>query len=153
MKPPYEEGTWFAVPLRDRRSYGVGVVARAFEGGVLLCYFFGPRRNTVPSLDEVANLLPSDAIRVLQVGDLGILEGQWQIVGSSPEWERSEWPIPPFARYELLTDRVWKVSYSDTNPNQVVQEEQIDPKDVSFGRDALYGSEAAEIELTEALTE
>lgn len=46
---PYREGTWFALPLR-KGGYAVGVVARmAPRGRIILAYFFGPKRNQIPS--------------------------------------------------------------------------------------------------------
>jgi hypothetical protein len=71
----YREGDWFAVPLRDG-DYAVGVVARVDGSGGVLGYFFGPRRAEVPSLLEVENLDPDQALRVLRFGDLGLIENE-----------------------------------------------------------------------------
>jgi hypothetical protein len=73
---PYREGTWFAVPLRTS-GFAVGMVARATPTGkVILCYLFGPRRDRVPTLTEPGTLLPSDAVRVLRLGDLSLVRGK-----------------------------------------------------------------------------
>src|SRR5262249_16153212 len=45
----HAEGECLAIPLRDG-GFAIGVVARANATGVLLGYFFGPRRDVVPEL-------------------------------------------------------------------------------------------------------
>jgi len=88
MKLPYREGTWFAVPLQEG-GFAAGLVARTTSRGrVILCYFFGPRQESVPILAEVEGLQPSGAIRALRVGDLGLIQGDWPIVGQSAAWYR-----------------------------------------------------------------
>jgi hypothetical protein len=52
QKINYREGDWFAVPLRDG-GYAVGLVARMDNRGGVLGYFFGPRRDDVPSPSDV----------------------------------------------------------------------------------------------------
>src|SRR4051812_22786689 len=104
MKLNYTEGTWFAVPL-DSGGFGVGVVARATKKGpVILVYLFGPKRDTVPSLSEVADLDPSAALKVIRIGDLHLINGKWPIIGRSPEWQRESWPMPMFTRTPPLTN-------------------------------------------------
>lgn len=88
-----------AVPPRDD-GYAVGIVARANSEGVLLGYFFGPRRNEVPSLADVADLDPHAALLVRTVGHLGLRKGAWQIMGAADDWCRGDWPVPAFVRYE-----------------------------------------------------
>jgi len=94
-KLPYKEGTWFAVPLRGG-GYATGLVARHIpgEGKIVLAYFFGPKRQTIPSMEELEGLTPDMAIKVIRVGDLGLFEGSWPIVGDSPKWQRERWPMP-----------------------------------------------------------
>jgi hypothetical protein len=157
MKLPYREGTWFAVPLR-RGGFAVAVVARAKRGG-LLCYFFGPRRDSVPTLTELENLKPLDAICRLRVGDLGLLEAKWPIIGQAKSWNRSDWPMPVFIRREPVLlirgeargGRAWRVYYSDADPNVVVREEPQASAEIDLPADGLFGAGAAEIELTELL--
>ena len=98
---PYCEGDWFAVPLRDT-GYATGLVARADRRGGLLGYFFGPRRESPASLEDLQMLTPSDAILVGQFGDLGLLRGAWPIIGSAGAWDRAAWPMPLFARTDVV---------------------------------------------------
>jgi hypothetical protein len=77
---PCSEGDVFALPLRAG-GWGRGVVTRmAPKGNVLFGYFFGPR---TASADEVGeqDLKPDLAILQMRFGDLGLLNGEWRVVG------------------------------------------------------------------------
>jgi hypothetical protein len=150
MKLPYSEGTWFALPLRDT-GFAVGVVARARKAGkITICYLFGPRRESVPTLTEVEGLKPVDAIRVLQVGDLSLINGEWPIIGQAASWTRSEWPMPDFVRKDPLSQRAWRVQYSDKDPGKV-EREVPEPFESTLEKDALFGAGAVELVLTSEL--
>jgi site-specific DNA recombinase len=59
-KLPYEEGDWFAIPVKES-GYATGLIARAANNGkILLGYFFGPLRKSPPSIKDVANLKPNE---------------------------------------------------------------------------------------------
>lgn len=149
----YGEGDWFAVPLRQG-DFAVGVIARAMPSneGILLGYFFGPRRHDLPRLDEVKDLSASDAVLVERFGDLGLVQGIWPLLGRTGEWDRSAWPTPVFGRFEELTGRAFKVIYDDANPNRLVREKKVDPDDlVGFPKDGLSGAGAVERILTRLL--
>lgn len=151
MKLPYREGTWFCVPLQQG-GFAVGLVARATaKGKVILCYFFGPLRTAVPVLAEVEQLKPSDAMRVFRVGDLGLIRGEWPIIGQITSWKRSDWPMPPFVRRDPLSRKAWRVYHSDTDPN-LIDREESEPYESTLEVEGLSGSAAAEIKLTKALT-
>ena len=95
MPVNYVEGDWFAVPLQDE-GYGVGVIARMQprRTGVLLGYFFGPKRDRVPEIEELRQLQAGDAVMVRLFGHLDIRRELWPIIGRSPGWTRAEWPVP-----------------------------------------------------------
>lgn len=152
MKLPYREGTWFALPLRQG-GYAVGLVARSTtKGKVILCYFFGPRLKLVPILGDIEQLKPGDAIRVVQVGDLGLIRGQWPVIGQATMWNRSEWPMPQFVRRCPLSRRAWRVFRSDTDP-AVVESEEPEPYESTLESDGLHGAGSAEILLTKLLND
>jgi hypothetical protein len=149
--PRYREGDWFAIPLRES-GYAVGIVARANPKGVLLGYFFGPRREAKPSLDDVVALRPSRATLVGKFGHLGLTGGTWPILGRAEAWVRSEWPMPVFVRYEELTGRSFNVFYDPDDPNKFSREEQISPGRAEQGpKDGLMGAGAVERILTSLL--
>jgi hypothetical protein len=145
------EGDWFAVPLRDC-GFAVGVVARANKNGVLFGYFFGPRRLNLPAVRDVGGLAARDAALVRTFGDLGLREGVWPLIGAAPEWNRAEWPMPTFGRFEELTGRAFAVDYGDDDPNAHPRETQIPPEDlVRYPKDGMAGAGFIEIELTDLL--
>lgn len=153
MKLPYREGTWFAVPLRDG-GFAVGVVARATaKGKVILCYFFGPRRASVPKLTEVESLQRSNAVRAWRVGDLSLVEGDWPIIGQSESWRRSDWPMPVFIRRDPLRPKAWRVYYSDDDPSKLAGEEPESVERRDIEENGLFGAAAAEIRLTSILAQ
>src|SRR5690348_8676061 len=117
QEPSYSEGDWFAVPLQGG-GFVAGVIARAMphKEGVLLGYFFGPRRSEAPALDELSGLSAPDAVLVERFGDLGIVNGTWPLLGRIDGWDRNAWPTPAFGRFEELTGRAFKVIYDDANP-------------------------------------
>lgn len=149
----YKEGTWFAVPLREG-GYAAGVVAREVpgEGKIILAYFFGPKRDAVPAMEELERLTPDAAIKVARVGDLGIMEGSWPLVGESENWDREKWPIPHFIRKDDISRTAWRVVYADDNPNEVILEAPVPYETSGYERDALLGAGAAEIVVTQLLT-
>lgn len=151
MTLPYEEGTWFAVPLRTG-GYGIGLIARAAKkGAVLLGYFFGPRRDAVPPLDEVSSMRPEEAICVFRFGDLGLINEEWSIIGRPSMWDRRCWPMPYFVRSDELSGRAWSVEYADDDPNEVVSEKLITSGSYDLERDAVLGAGAVELVLTKLL--
>lgn len=152
-KQPYHEGVWFAVPLRSG-GYAVGLAARVTKRpGGILGYFFGPKIDTVPSLSEVAELKPEQALLKRMFGDLALLEGKWPVIGRYPSWDRSLWPVPLFARFDLLrNDVAWVVRYDDNNPDEVLSETPAKAADIlHLPRDTTSGAGAIEIILTKLL--
>lgn len=143
------EGTWFAFPLA-RGGFCVGLVAREERGAILAAYFFGAVWNHIPTLDELRELRPSDAIRVLRVGALGFSKGAWVAIGSDPAWDRQKWPLPKFLRKNRMEGTAWIVEYSDTNPNEVLSETPAD-FDMDLETDALFGHLAAESVMNSVL--
>lgn len=70
MKVNHAEGTWFAIPLRNG-GFAVGLVARATaEGPHVLACFFGPKRSSISTMTEVADLRAAAAVKVARIGDL-----------------------------------------------------------------------------------
>ncbi len=91
--PPvkYQEGDWFGVPLEEG-GFGVGVVARIGAYRIPFGYFFGPRRNRLPTVGDVTSLKAADALLDGNFGDTGLRYGEWPIIGQVPGWDRRAWP-------------------------------------------------------------
>ncbi|KYH42966.1 immunity 26/phosphotriesterase HocA family protein [Branchiibius sp. NY16-3462-2] len=146
----YQEGDWFAVPLRTG-GYAIGLVARASRDGILLGYFFGPRRDEIPSLTDVDDLAQGDALLVGRFGHLGLEQGRWPIVGRLANWSRDAWPMPALVRYEELSGRSFKVTYAEDDPSRLVREDRILPGAAEQRpRDGLMGPGFVEKVLTGA---
>jgi hypothetical protein len=147
MRQPYDEGDVFAVPLR-KGGFAHGVVARVAPGGkVLFGYFFGPKTD-VPGKD--LTLHPADSLLKVRFGDLGLINGEWPVVGKVEDWDRGDWPMPEFVRRDPLSGRAWKVRYMDGDPSAVEVERPTDAE-CDGPTDSLSGYGAVEIRLTKLL--
>jgi hypothetical protein len=152
QKLKYGEGDWFSVPLRDQRSYAVGLIARLDGLGGVLGYFFGSARLSVPNLDELCRLQPVEAILIRRFSDLGIQRNEWGVIGKCNDWQRKDWPVPLFARTTADGVVAWVSEYSDGNGMSLVQERQITLDEVKkFPEDGSSGYGAIEIRLTKLL--
>jgi hypothetical protein len=150
VKVSYSEGSVFLVPLRDG-GFARGVVARiAPKGKILFGYFFGPRVEL--STTEMPNDLdPGKAVLRIRFGDLGLVNGEWVIVGMVPNWSRSEWPMPDFVRRDPLGKMKPRlVRYSDDDPSQTAAQHIIDD-DSGLTTDSLSGYGAVELKLNKLL--
>ncbi|HVZ87865.1 MAG TPA: immunity 26/phosphotriesterase HocA family protein [Polyangia bacterium] len=147
----YREGDWFSVPLREG-GFAVGVVARANPDGVLVGYFFGPRHDAAPTLDDVRDLKPQDAVMVGKFGHLGLTQRKWPVLGRVDGWNRADWPMPVFVRYEELSGRSFRAFYDDDDPNKLLREEQVSPGAAEQGpKDTMMGAGFVEKRLTSVL--
>ena len=126
----YREGDWFAVPLLDD-GFAVGVIARANARGVVLGYFFGPRRFELPTLRDVEMLTPDESLLIGTFGHLGLKSGSWPILGRLADWDRNTWRMPAFARFEELTGKWFKMFYADDDPNRLLAQEAALPSAVA----------------------
>jgi hypothetical protein len=144
---PYKIGTWFAVPLPSG-GYGVGVVARANGKGEVFGYFFGPRRSTVPTLKEVSGATPKDAVLLRLFGDLGLIRGEWPILGTDPTWTHERWPMPGLLHRDDVTGKMSLRYYDEEKLGLFVREEPCDRALAdSAPRDGLSGQGALEVRL------
>jgi hypothetical protein len=155
----YGEGCWFAVPLKAG-GYATGVIARGNQRTVLLCYFFGPRRKSVPSLSELEGLKASDAECAWLIGDLELHRGNWPIIGVSSSWRRDEWPMPVFVNHrepfeyegETFPGRTWLAYYSETDPTKQIRAQTVRGAAAKraiqeLEEDAMHGAGAVEYKL------
>ncbi len=150
MTLPYFDGSTFLVPLRNG-GYARGVVARASpEGKGVMGYFFGPRLSSTVGV-AWDDLDPANAILRIRFGDLGLINGEWPIVGEIRNWNRSEWPMPDFVRRDPLGRlKPILVRYADDDPNRIETEYAIDD-DSGMLPDSSAGYGAVEIKLTKLL--
>ncbi len=113
-------------------------------------YFFGPCLSSAKGV-ILSDLDPANAILRIRFGALGLRNGEWPIVGVVPDWIRSEWPMPDFARRDPLGRMKPRlVRYSDDDPSRREAEYAIDD-DSGLPTDSLSGYGAVEIKLTKLL--
>jgi len=151
----YEEGQWFAVPLRDG-GYALGIIVRGSyrtKGG--LGYFFGPRYERIPDEYETWQKQPSQAVLIAWFGDLGIITGRWPLISSSRPFHREEWPVPKFSSIDAGNPSMgWIVEYrQDAQGWELPMRRTYCPVNHLIGlpQDGVYGYEAIEILLTKLL--
>lgn len=145
QKLPYGEGDVFAVPLRDY-GYALGVVARMDGKGLVLGYFFGPKLELISAAPDLASLEAHNAVSVRLLGDLGLIDLRWPVIGHIPEWDRTKWPLPQFRRGD---DGV--ISYNETTLDEE-REARATPEFCSqLPQDGLAGAGSIEKLLTREL--
>lgn len=151
-KLPYSGGTLFAVPLREGGGYALGLVTRTAPGGkVLLVSLFDQRLDHVPDLAEVEQILPRRVLKSIRIGDLGLINGDWPIIGQLKGWDEAAWPMPAFIRRDPLSKRAWRTIYDPSDPGRVEQEEAVPFDSAGMDVDALHGAGAVEILATKLL--
>jgi len=138
-KLPYEEGSWFLVPM-GKNAFVPGLIARmAPEGKVLLGYFFGKVFREIPSVKAMDQFQEKDAVKIHRFGDLGLINGEWPILGRLPLWNRNDWPMPAFMQVEPISNRVWKIEYPDENPGGKPRRTRITGSSSNLPKDGMGG--------------
>lgn len=148
-KLPYNEGSCFVLPLRDV-GCARGVVARMDGKGGIFGYFFGPRLSSIETA-RIDDLKPADAILLGQVGDLGLLKGEWTVIGQIRPWNRHEWPLPPLIRYDEKARRAWLCHYDEDTLSRTHVEEVSPTLVDSYPEEVVMGYVAAAIRVTKLL--
>jgi hypothetical protein len=143
---PYHEGQFFLLPVA-RGAHAVGLIARAPpRGGVLLGYFFGPRRTYAPDVEWLNARLPRQASLVCRFRDAALYSGEWKLLGMLPGFERRIWPVPAFHRFDGSITGVpgsdvvqnWRVEYGDDNLIVPLTEVAARDDDLTLGDDLVY---------------
>jgi Immunity protein 26 len=148
----YTEGTCFLVPLREG-GYARGVVARMNGNGIVFGYFFGPKLEKKEDGRIDSTLRPTNAIVSSKFGGLGLLKGEWPVIGKIEPWIRADWPLPPLFRADERA-QIGFISHYDDNSLRCVREEKIKLGKIDtskFPEDSLWGYGAAEIHLTKLI--
>jgi hypothetical protein len=117
-----------------------------------LGYFFGPTRQHLPTAADVENLHAADAVLIQRFGDLGIIEGRWPLITTTRPFERAEWPVPLFARIDLLDPTIGYVAEYSQESGEYVGTSVRDARSlVGMWWDALSMAGAVETILTQLL--
>jgi immunity protein 26 of polymorphic toxin system len=146
MTAPYHEGQFFLLPI-ERGHFAVGLIARApARGGVLLGYFFGPRRSQAPGAQGLNALHPEQATLVCRFKDSALYRGEWQLLTPLEGFTRAAWPIPAFHRFDGSVTHVpgndavqdWKVEYGDDNLIVPLKESAAHGAELKLPQDLAY---------------
>ena len=146
MAMQFREGQFFLVPV-ERGMSAVGLIARVSRrGGVLLGYFFGPRRQSLPDAQWLQSRSPEAAVLACRFKDTALFQGEWRLLDSIDAFDRSRWPVPAFHRFDgsvthipgnsAVTD--WRVEYGDDNLIVPRAEAPAGASDLKLGEDAVY---------------
>lgn len=153
----YNEGQWFAIPLRSS-GYGLGIIVRGSyktKGG--LGYFFGPKYENLPGEETTWQKHPAEAALIARFGDLGIINGRWPLINSSRPFSREDWPVPRFGiAASLMPNKgiIREYDLNDFRHQKLIREIAVDIKDiVGLPEDVEMGGGAIEIRLTKLLEE
>jgi hypothetical protein len=149
-KIKYREGDLFGIPIKPK-GYYIGIVARCSpKSPTCLGFFFGKKFISLPGLDQV-HQKAKEAILIAWFGDLGLIIGDWPIIGPINNFQAEEWPVPLFKRIDLLDPSFgWIVEYPQTAPvfTRSIGETRVEASSLEgLVEDELYGSKALEITL------
>ena len=147
---PYSEGTCFALPLREG-GFARGVVARSNSTGVVFGYFFGPKLGSFSDAVVDDSLKPEKSVLQARFGDLGLLKGEWRIIGKVEPWDRAGWRLPGFLHLDAEGDRGFVRYYDDSLGFLKEDRVAVSAIGTSVPRDGLLGYGAVEIRLTKLL--
>jgi hypothetical protein len=161
MTVKIEEGQFFLLPV-ERGQYAVGLVVRApRRGGVLLGYFFGPRRTTAPNDMWLNALHPQQSAFVARFKDSALFRGEWKLLCGLAGFSRSHWPMPAFHRFDGSATHVpggtavtdWRVEYGDDNLIVPSRETPAETADFKLGDDIAYDAQLLAKEVGQRVTE
>jgi len=124
-KLPYSEGDFFAVPLKPD-GYAVGIAIRIDGKGGIIGHFFQKKYDAPPAIDELESLTIEDSIHIEDFGDIGLRDGNWQVIGHNPKWDRTEWPMPTFGWFQPFTIRP-SGKFFEVILDENLQEKQLMP--------------------------
>ncbi len=148
----YSEGDCFSIPLRGE-GFARGVIARMNGRGTVFGYFFGPKIADLADVC-VGDLCPEQAIFSGQFGDLGLLNGEWTVIGRVPDWSREKWRFPSFLRFDEGSPTGFLSTY-DEDSLQCINEQKIKLSEIDvrdYPEDSLMGYGFVEIKLAKLLT-
>jgi len=114
----FSVGDWFGVPLPDH-TWAVGRVAR-HRHGVMLCYFFGPRRRRLPNVAVLEKLSAQQATFIARVGYLALHDGAWRLLGGQESFDPAAWPMPDFGAPAGRKGKYLRVEYEDEDPLKMI---------------------------------
>lgn len=125
----YGPGDWIGVPLDG--GWAVGLIARMnSQYGKCLGYFFAPKLNVLPNVEQLRAMRPEQAIYVRQFMSVGLEEGKWPVLGRMPDWNPNQWPMPKF-RYRNRITGMWLIRHYDDELNHLSERRAVSDDEVA----------------------
>jgi hypothetical protein len=143
-----KEGDVFAVPLMQG-GYGMGLIAREHKK-ITLGYFFATIYESLPMEVDFTDINKCEVALIGKFSSMSIEKGEWPVLESIDNFNRSEWPIPMLKMQHPLTEKYYAVIYDDT----LINEERylIDEKEAEkLFNHGLYGDIALQNKLSKIL--
>ena len=150
----YTEGDFFAVPLKTG-GFGLGIAICVGSRGTVVGRFFGPVRDSVPSLGDLENLTENDSIHIEHFRDDGLRNGSWEVIGQHLEWDAYDWPIPKFGWFQASSKEATGQHFEielDENLKATRQKKVSLEQFEKLPLEGISGAKAAEVTLTLVLT-
>ena len=108
-KISYKEGDLFTITTENGSKF-LGLIARR-KGRTKLLFGYFWKFNF--SLEENQYLKKENSITYNHFSGLGFEIGSWQLLGKYTHWEREEWGMPEFRRFDDIRNLYFAVSYND----------------------------------------
>ncbi|HEX2605786.1 MAG TPA: Imm26 family immunity protein [Flavisolibacter sp.] len=151
MKARYDKGYIICLPLINN-SYGAGLITRIDKPIILGC-FINKRFDNIPEISLVEEFLRNkkNIVLIKKFGSLGLDKGEWKILGKYSNWKEEEWPLSPFIKTDVISNKKYLEYYDDRLKH--IKENELEPNDENiYPQDGLAGYKFLEKKLNQLLS-
>lgn len=140
----YDQGHVFALPVNAAWAFGLISRVSTSSHSIFLGHFFPYLWPELPTVEELPQVTPSDAIYISQVSHQAVAHGDWPIVGQIAGWSARDWPMPHFGIAPRPPYPVWREEvYDEMDPGRLLR--TIRSPDPAAAKDLPeYGSAGSE---------
>lgn len=133
-KVKYSEGDLFIIETENHNKFLGLIAGRKGRTKLLLGYFW--KLNF--TIGENLVLKKSESITAIKFSGLGFELSNWQILGKYSRWDKNEWEMPKFKKYDELKNKYFSVLYD--KDFEFISEHCIDEEDAKhLNEDGLHG--------------
>ncbi|MEM7375641.1 MAG: Imm26 family immunity protein [Bacteroidota bacterium] len=145
----FTTGTWFAIPLKSG-GYAIGIITGG-QSNIRLGYFFLDRFDDLPKSSDLKDLSASKSSLIAWFSAKGFKQGRWIVLESNRAFKRAEWPVPRFARVDVVDPtKGFIIEYDPNEPNHTQPLREIlcsSQETENLPYDGLFGVGAIESKL------
>lgn len=114
-----------------------------------MCYFFAPRLERAPRIEDAQGLRAEDYFWIIRSSDLALRDGNWPIIGRINDWDRTAWPVPKFqSEPALLPGKWWVTEYRQDDHTEFVSRTFYGDSEPGYPEDGSAGWLYVEEKLT-----